>query len=209
MRAAWVRGAKKAHCWAPSSLRVSATKNVPHGHWNVILGTLPPPPSCNPTTAILSPSGWTTRLSSREWWFLRNSARSWLLSLLSSSPHMVLTCTSPLPEKGTSEPGAGQEGRFLCTPRPKSHLPPGTATTACLPGWDLAPCSLHPRHLFLWGGLGFHSQVDSGRSWPVSHTRLGVGSGSPRYQKPRSKRDGLPDSMVTSGPSQGSWVITR
>ncbi|XP_047573246.1 FHF complex subunit HOOK interacting protein 2B isoform X2 [Lutra lutra] len=141
--------------------QVSAAKNVPHGHWDVILGTLPPPPSCDSTTTVLSPSGWTTRLSSKAWWFLRNSARSWLPSLLSSSPHMVLTCTSPLPEKGTSEPGVGQEGRLLCTPRPKSRLPPGTAATACLPGWDLAPCSLHPRHLCLWGGLGFRSQVVS------------------------------------------------
>lgn len=136
---------------------------------------------------------------------MRSSARSWLPLPLSSSPHVVLTCTSPNPQKGTPEPGARREGRLLSGPPPKSCLLPGTATTTLLLGWgawlQLLDIAETPA---LCGGLGLHFQVDLG---PLATPDWISRSGSPRYQKPRSKRDGFLDSVVSSGPSLGSWVI--
>lgn len=146
---------------------------------------------------MLSPSGWTTRPSSRVWWFLRNSARSWLPSLLSSSPHMDLTCTFLLPEKGTSEPGAGQDTsarelpptwhcRHLLPPRvgARLHLLYIPGASASEEAWASTPGSLQETRACQPHETGFGEWVSKvpeateQKRWPPrQHGVLGAFSG--------------------------------
>lgn len=76
------------------------------------------------------------------------------------------------------------------------------------PRWGLGPVSSVSRDLRLWRpGLWLpeylrHPPLLAAPGWAS-------GSGSPRYQKPRSKRGDLLGSMVSLRPSQGSSVMAR
>ena len=65
-RQAGDRGGPVAEACGPSqTVRGGCRRVIPHRHWDITLAHSPHLPAVTP--AVLSPSGWTTRPSSRAW----------------------------------------------------------------------------------------------------------------------------------------------
>ena len=123
------------------------------------------------------------------------------------------TRSSPAPLQTSGRACLSQEGRLLFTPLPKSCPLPGSGAATVL---EQEPGGWPWLHLLYIPGTSTCVEV-----WPstlgLTQDRLGLlaaphwisRSGSLRYQEPRSQGGGFLGSMVSLGPSLGTWVTAR